>query len=192
MKYSKFKLSRFLPLILALIVLSGCELLTDKSVVEVPQSEEVGQEEIADEESADEEIADQELSDEESSSERGGLDDVEVSESIDGEVLILQAFEDHQSDVMVQAVGVVDRTLADDLIGSRHQKFIVRLSSGHTVLVSHNIDIAPRIPLAAGDEVEFRGEYEWNDLGGVVHWTHHDPNGSHEGGWIWYDGEYYE
>ena len=51
------------------------------------------------------------------------------------------------------------------------------------------IDIAPRLDgLAVGDQVAFRGVYEWNEQGGVVHWTHHDPSGEHPGGWLRYDG----
>ena len=41
-------------------------------------------------------------------------------------------------------------------------------------------------PLGMGDRVHVRGMYEWNDLGGLVHWTHHDPQGFEEGGWIRY------
>ena len=83
------------------------------------------------------------------------------------------------------------RILPDDNVGSRHQRFIVTLESGHTVLLSHNIDLAPRVPLAQGDRVVFRGEYEWNERGGVVHWTHHDPGGRRPGGWIRHRGETY-
>jgi len=34
--------------------------------------------------------------------------------------------------------------------------------------------------------VQVRGMYEWNDLGGLVHWTHHDPQGIEDGGWVHY------
>ncbi|NNC63895.1 MAG: DUF3465 domain-containing protein [Gammaproteobacteria bacterium] len=106
---------------------------------------------------------------------------------------IEQAFANRRSDVLVTAEGLVSRILADDTDGSRHQRFIVELASGHTVLVAHNIDIAPRITkLQRGRPVAFRGEFEWNDLGGVVHWTHHDPDGVHPGGWVEYSGRKYE
>jgi hypothetical protein len=82
--------------------------------------------------------------------------------------------------------------LRDDLEGSRHQRFILRLGADHTLLISHNIDVAPRIPLTEGDFVGFRGQYEWNERGGVVHWTHHDPAGRHPGGWIRHRGNVYE
>ena len=98
-------------------------------------------------------------------------------------------FEARASGVWVEATGEVDRLLADDTRGSRHQRFIVRLPSNQTVLVSHNIDLAPRVaPLSEGDVVTFRGRYEWNDRGGVVHWTHDDPRGRGPRGWIRRDG----
>ncbi|MGR9051275.1 MAG: DUF3465 domain-containing protein, partial [Gammaproteobacteria bacterium] len=87
--------------------------------------------------------------------------------------------------LMISGSGKVDRILADDNIGSRHQRFILKLASGQTVLIAHNIDIAPRInSLALNDVVDFHGEYVWNSQGGLVHWTHHDPDGSHESGWL--------
>jgi len=108
--------------------------------------------------------------------------------------VLADAFARQRSDVLVnEGSGRVTRVLADDTKGSRHQRFILRLSTGQTVLVAHNIDLAPRIPqLRAGDTVEFAGEYEWNDSGGVVHWTHHDPAGRHPGGWLRHQGQLYE
>ncbi len=105
---------------------------------------------------------------------------------------IVAAFENQQSDLWVETEGNVKATLRDDNEGSRHQKFIVELDNGHTVLIAHNIDLAPRVPLSKGDRVRFRGEYEWNNKGGVVHWTHHDPQGRHQGGWIDHGAERYE
>ncbi|MET0293363.1 MAG: DUF3465 domain-containing protein [Steroidobacteraceae bacterium] len=86
---------------------------------------------------------------------------------------------------IVEGSGTVTRILADDNDGSRHQRFILRLASGQTVLVAHNIDLAPRVAeLRVGDSVEFKGEYVDNPQGGVIHWTHRDPKGRHGDGWL--------
>jgi hypothetical protein len=107
--------------------------------------------------------------------------------------VLAAAFENRQSDVQVQGRGRVSRILADDNDGSRHQRFIIQLSSGQTLLVAHNIDLASRIAsLSVGDYVEFNGEYEWNERGGVIHWTHHDPQGSHADGWLKHEGRTYQ
>ena len=94
-----------------------------------------------------------------------------------------RAFKNKTSNVQVEGEGVVTRMLADDLDGSRHQRFVVRLASGQTVLIAHNIDIAPR---------RFYGEYVWNEQGGKVHWTHHDPRGRHVAGWLKHNGQTYQ
>lgn len=107
--------------------------------------------------------------------------------------VIARAFSNHESNLQVSGQGVVTKLLADDNNGSRHQKFIIRLSSGQTLLVAHNIDLAPRIStLREGDTVQFYGEYEWNEKGGVLHWTHRDPNGSHEAGWLQHQDQRYQ
>ena len=106
---------------------------------------------------------------------------------------IARAFEKRQSNVQVEAEGTVTRILPDDNVGSPHQKFIVRLASGQTVLIEHNIDLAPRIEgIKVGDIVSFSGEYVWNQQGGLIHWTHHDPAGKHQAGWIKYNGRVYQ
>ena len=104
-----------------------------------------------------------------------------------------RAFKNRTSNVQVEGEGVVSRILADDLSGSRHQRFIVRLASGQTVLIAHNIDIAPRVAgLQEGESVRFYGEYVWNEKGGMVHWTHHDPEGRHVAGWLKHNGRTYQ
>ena len=122
---------------------------------------------------------------------------VQPSENNDGAARdnseIGRAFNTRTSNVQVEGEGIVNRTLEDDLAGSRHQRFIVRLASGQTVLIVHNIDIAPRVAsLQTGDSVRFYGEYVWNAQGGMVHWTHHDPQGRHVAGWLKHNGRTYQ
>ena len=107
-----------------------------------------------------------------------------TSEVTSGNGEILAAFAAGRSDVQVKGAGVVRAVLPDDNEGSRHQRFILDIGRGQTILVAHNIDLAPRVPVAVGDEVLIRGRYEWNERGGVVHWTHHDPQNRLPGGWI--------
>lgn len=89
--------------------------------------------------------------------------------------------------------GTVTKLLADDDQGSRHQRFILQLPSGQTLLVAHNIDLAPRVAaLKPGDSVAFSGVYEWNAKGGVIHWTHRDPSGRYQAGWLKHAGQTYQ
>lgn len=109
------------------------------------------------------------------------------------DALLANAFASKSSDFQVSGRGTVIKLLPDDNEGSRHQKFILELGNGQTLLVAHNIDLAPRIGnLQVGDELQFNGEYAWNPKGGVIHWTHHDPGGSHEAGWLRHRGKTYQ
>ena len=115
--------------------------------------------------------------------------DIADSSPATGAGQIERLFNNRRSDEIVEIEARVARLLPDDNEGSRHQKFIVELESGHTVLVSHNIDLAPRIDaLRRGDRVRIKGEYEWTERGGVIHWTHRDPSGRHVAGWIEHQG----
>lgn len=101
-----------------------------------------------------------------------------------------------RSGEMVEFQARVVKLLADDNDGSRHQRFLLAVDFEHspikTVLVAHNIDLAPRVPVEEGSVIRIYGQYEWNDRGGVIHWTHHDPGGRHAEGWIELDGTRYE
>ena len=116
------------------------------------------------------------------------------SETVDSSDKLLQeAFKEQKRNLQIEGQGNVIKLLSDDLDGSKHQRFIIELNSGQTLLVAHNIDLAPRVKaLQVGDKVTFYGEYEWNPEGGVIHWTHHDPAGEHGGGWIKHDGKLYQ
>ncbi|MFZ6751006.1 DUF3465 domain-containing protein [Undibacterium sp. Ren11W] len=111
-----------------------------------------------------------------------------------GSADVLQAaFNTQSSGVPVQGEGQVTKLLADDNQGSRHQRFLLTLPSGQTLLVAHNIDLAPKITsLKSGDTVAFNGVYEWNAKGGVVHWTHRAPAGRHAAGWLKHAGQTYQ
>lgn len=117
---------------------------------------------------------------------------ISVKSSVPGGSLS-QAINNQTSDIQVEGSGIVSKTLRDDLNGSRHQRFILRLDDNRTLLVAHNIDLAPKIEsLRKGDRVSFYGEYEWNNKGGVLHWTHHDPGGRHIDGWLEHQGKRYQ
>ena len=85
----------------------------------------------------------------------------------------------------------VYRLLPDDNEGSRHQRLLGRTAGGHSLLIVHNIDLARRVPAGVGDRLDVRGQFEWTDKGGLIHWTHHDPQGRHAGGYIDFDGTRY-
>lgn len=101
-----------------------------------------------------------------------------------------------QSGVMVQLDARVVKILPDDTYGDQHQRFIIAIdnmrSPIRTVLIAHNIDLAPRVPVERGSVARFYGQYEWNERGGLLHWTHHDPSNWREGGWIELHGKRYD
>ncbi|SIS66289.1 DUF3465 domain-containing protein [Neptunomonas antarctica] len=114
-----------------------------------------------------------------------------IADSSQGD--IEAAFRNKQSDIIISAQGTVVKVLPDDTNGSQHQRFIVKINPTQTILIAHNIDLAPRVnALKVGGLIRFKGEYEWNKKGGVVHWTHHDPANRHVAGWIELNGQRYQ
>ena len=105
-----------------------------------------------------------------------------------------RAYAEKRSTVEVTAQGVVTSVLTDDSGPSgMHQRFIIRLAgSRQTVLVDNNVTIGQRAPVLPGNDVFVHGEYVWNDQGGLIHFTHHDPAHTHEGGWIELSGIRYQ
>lgn len=72
-----------------------------------------------------------------------------------------------------------------------HEAFDAQTQAGAVEIVD-NVGIAPRVPVHAGDSICVRGEMV-HDPGRapVVHWTHHDPQGRHTGGFIQLRGRVY-
>ena len=117
----------------------------------------------------------------------------ETAPSTNSDSVLASAFSNQTSHLQIEGKGTVAKILPDDTQGSRHQRFILRLDSGQTLLFAHNIDLAPRIgALRTGDTLMFKGEYAWSQKGGVIHWTHHDPSGRHAAGWLKHDGKIYQ
>lgn len=121
------------------------------------------------------------------------LSEAEAKAEKTPEQVVAEAFKSHRGNFQVKLQATVAKVLADDTQGLQHQRFLIQLSNGLTLLVAHNIGIAPRVDnLHESDPVELYGEYEWNNKGGVIHWTHHDPSRRHLAGWIKHAGQLYQ
>jgi hypothetical protein len=101
-----------------------------------------------------------------------------------------QLFSAHRSNVWVAASARVSRVLPDTQGRYQHQRFVVTCASGQTILIVNDVSIGQRVPERVGDEISVRGQYVWNGQGGLIHFTHHDAQGS-EGGWILDNGHVY-
>ncbi|MBK9144222.1 MAG: DUF3465 domain-containing protein [Candidatus Melainabacteria bacterium] len=115
----------------------------------------------------------------------------EVIEAVDDAALV-EAQERHLMNYQVEGAARVLKILPEDLKGRAHQRFLLKLSNGGTILVAHNIDLAPRVPLSAGDVVRVRGEFVWNQKGGVIHYTHRSTSRARQGGWIRFRSLFYQ
>jgi Protein of unknown function (DUF3465) len=106
---------------------------------------------------------------------------------------IIEAFGAQRNLPQVQGSGIVTKVLKDDTKGLQHQKFLLKVSDNITILIAHNIDLAPRVAdIQEGDIVEFKGEYIYTAKGGTVHWTHKDPRGHHTAGFLKHNGNTYQ
>ncbi len=108
------------------------------------------------------------------------------------ETEVQQAQANHAIKQMVTITTRVKRMLPEDRKGRAHEKFLLGLQDGSTVLVAHSIDSAPYVPVQPGDIVTIHGEYIWNAKGGLIHWTHHTDSPRHEGCWIDFNGQRYQ
>jgi hypothetical protein len=109
---------------------------------------------------------------------------------------VYNAWVQKRSYVEVTASGSVARVL-----GTRpgpsgvHTQFLVHLGAGGnglTVRVADNVDMTGRLAISPGDSVVLRGEYIYDPRGGLIHWTHRDPRGRHEAGYVSINGRYYQ
>jgi hypothetical protein len=101
----------------------------------------------------------------------------------------IEAIQAHRSGQEVTVEGTVAQTphVSSGATG-RHEDFIIEVSSGageqQLIHVAHNIDIAPEVPLQEGMDIIVHGELDIDRSGPVIHFTHHDPRGRHQPGFI--------
>jgi len=88
----------------------------------------------------------------------------------------------------VELSGRILRLLPDDDIDGGHQRFVIDAGDGHSVLVAHNLALSQRVPAGIGDRLHLRGKFEWNEQGGLIHWTHDDPFRDEPAGYIRFRG----
>ncbi len=105
---------------------------------------------------------------------------------------VYQAQSKHLKHVEVLVTATVYKMLPSDHYGIPHERFLIKLNNNTTVLIAHNLNMAPSAPLKSGQEVTIKGEYIWNNLGGVIHWTHHTDTPYHVGGYILSNGMTYK
>jgi len=103
-----------------------------------------------------------------------------------------KAYLNQQSGAMVEVSGQVTRILTDDKDDLQHQKFVIRLQNGQSLLVVHNTVDAEQVPIVIHNEVTVRGEYSWTEPGGLIHWTRRDHSAERRHGWIEYQGRKYD
>lgn len=106
---------------------------------------------------------------------------------------LARAFAQGRSEFFIRVKATVRASLATDYEGIPHQKFIVELSTGQTLLIAHNLELASPIRrLRVGETILIYGEYIWNAEGGLLHRTHDDPDFLLPHGWIRYQGRKYQ
>jgi hypothetical protein len=67
-----------------------------------------------------------------------------------------------------------------------HEGFLLKLDGDCDLMlrVETNVSITGFVPIRRGEKVIVKGEYEYDPMGGVLHWTHHDPAGRHVAGYV--------
>lgn len=112
-----------------------------------------------------------------------------IFDVVDRKKVLSQTIKERKSGKIITTKAKVIKLLDDDQKGDKHQKMIIK-AGNHTLLLVHNIDIAKRIPVRVGEQLEVKGEYEWNEKGGLIHWTHRSNN-NHPEGWVKYKNKKY-
>lgn len=122
---------------------------------------------------------------------RGGEPTGSVADQKAGDAAMVAAVNGRRNINFVEATGMlVVETLPDDRQGLQHQKFVVQLTSGATMLAVYNLDMegCTYIPVKKGDRVAMGGEFKWTSQGALLHWLHYDPSQRRPDGYVQLNG----
>ena len=109
-----------------------------------------------------------------------------------GEAVVEKAFYDRQSDLMVEVTGTVFQMASQNASNAGYQEFRMKLPSGQLLTIVHENKKGQRLPLEANDTVTVRGQYYWNELGGIIKGTQRDKSMERMHGWIEHEGVRYD
>ena len=75
----------------------------------------------------------------------------------------------------------------------KHEGYLVKLNKNCDLLlkVETNTSITGPIPFTHDEPIVLKGVYVYDPLGGLIHWTHHDPSGRHMNGYVIAGGKSY-
>lgn len=110
------------------------------------------------------------------------------------QAVLERALRDKAQDQLLVVVGWVTGILPDvERDGVSYQRFEVRLVNRQHLLIEHDLHRSTRVEgIKAGSELLIRGRYFWNEQGGVLRYTHHDPEQKRPDGWIRFKHRNYE
>lgn len=105
---------------------------------------------------------------------------------------IIQAQSQQARKVELTVTAPIKKMLREEDYREPHQRFLLMLSNGTTVLVANDLQYGTYAPVQEGNVVRIHGEYIWNERGGVLHWTHKSDEPRHESGYIDFNGMRYQ
>lgn len=108
----------------------------------------------------------------------------------DGQIIQAQSQQARKVELTVTAP--IKKLLREEDYREPHQRFLLILSNGTTVLVANDLKYGTFAPVQEGNVVRIHGEYIWNEKGGVLHWTHKSDEPNHESGYIDFNGMRYQ
>ena len=106
--------------------------------------------------------------------------------------VVEKAYYDKESDLMVEVTGEVVRVVRPVEGNEGHQEFQMSLPNGQVLLVVRNTSARDRAPVEVHDRVTVRGDYQWSEMGGVVHGAQRDYSMDRRHGWVEIDGKKYD